>query len=192
MCPQVAWAMPKQLDGNTGGFAEGGEDTVGSAEEVLALSRPGAAIRSNPSRVPSPTRSLPNGPKDQRGAWPAIILRISAASILSGGIAYLATTPEAQPVQVGASTVVRPVAAEFPTRPSEDNAPVRFINPFDATEVFTFPSGTSETQARRAVADLLLQRAHDRQNSWSKATRENKQAGQVVPVTTTNSRARRS
>jgi hypothetical protein len=37
------------------------------------------------------------------------------------------------------------------------------VNPFDATEVFKFPPGTSETDARDAMATLLLKRAVSRQ-----------------------------
>ena len=43
------------------------------------------------------------------------------------------------------------------------DAPVRFSNPFDASEIFEFPSGTSDEEARQSVAAILLQRAHDRQ-----------------------------
>ena len=39
----------------------------------------------------------------------------------------------------------------------------RFSNPFDASEVFEFPPGTSDEQARQSVAAILLQRARDRQ-----------------------------
>jgi hypothetical protein len=183
MCPLLAWAMTKQLDGNTGGFTDAEcDDTIESelsAEQMLALSRADAAIRSNPLAVP-------NEPQDQRGAWPAVILPIVAVSVLSGAIAYLATTP-AQSVHVGGNTVARSAAPETTTPSSADDAPVRFTNPFDATEVFEFPSGTSETKAQQAVADLLLQRAHDRQNSWSKITRQRRKTpGQVAPVTTTS------
>jgi hypothetical protein len=40
---------------------------------------------------------------------------------------------------------------------------VLFANPFDDTEVFEFPPGTSEHEARDIVAGLLLKRAMDRQ-----------------------------
>jgi hypothetical protein len=39
---------------------------------------------------------------------------------------------------------------------------VRIKNAFDATEVFEFPPGTTESEARDAVAQLLLTRARDR------------------------------
>jgi hypothetical protein len=35
-------------------------------------------------------------------------------------------------------------------------------NPFDATEVFEFPAETTKTEAREAMAELLLKRARDR------------------------------
>lgn len=40
--------------------------------------------------------------------------------------------------------------------------PVRVRNPFDASETFEFPAGTSPEAAHDAVADLLLQRAAER------------------------------
>jgi hypothetical protein len=50
------------------------------------------------------------------------------------------------------------------TLPAESpGPPVRFRNPFDASEVFEFPPGTSDDSARESVAAMLLQRARDRQ-----------------------------
>jgi len=45
---------------------------------------------------------------------------------------------------------------------SADSKPLRITNPFDRTEAFEFPPGTSETEAREAVTKLLVERAHDR------------------------------
>jgi hypothetical protein len=62
---------------------------------------------------------------------------------------------------------VRTVRIETPptaTLPAESpEPPVRFRNPFDASEVFEFPPGTSDDSARESVAAMLLQRARDRQ-----------------------------
>ena len=44
--------------------------------------------------------------------------------------------------------------------------PVRVQNPFDKREVFEFPAGTSEQEARDAMADMLLKRAIDRQAAY--------------------------
>jgi hypothetical protein len=49
--------------------------------------------------------------------------------------------------------------------PATDSEPVRFVNPFDRKEVFEFPAGTSKADARDAVAELLYERAEDRQVS---------------------------
>jgi hypothetical protein len=64
-----------------------------------------------------------------------------------------------------APAVVRiaPPAAVIPPAPVEpQGAPVRIANAFDHTEVFEFPHGTTEPEARKAVAELLLSRARDR------------------------------
>jgi hypothetical protein len=39
---------------------------------------------------------------------------------------------------------------------------VVLVNPFDATETFTFPPGTSDADAREQMATMLLKRAVDR------------------------------
>ncbi len=125
---------------------------------------------SNSLPVPLAARSVATPRKDEPGGWRAITAYVTVASALSGGIAYLATIPP-QSVAVGSNAVVRSIAtvATGTAAPQAvDNRPVRFTNPFDTTEVFEFPAGTSETEARQAVADLLLQRAHDRQKSWSR------------------------
>lgn len=44
--------------------------------------------------------------------------------------------------------------------------PVRVQNPFDKREVFEFPAGTSEQEARDAMADMLLKRAVERQAAY--------------------------
>lgn len=41
-------------------------------------------------------------------------------------------------------------------------APVRVANPFDSSEIFEFPYGTSEADARDAIAGFLMERAVNR------------------------------
>ena len=43
-----------------------------------------------------------------------------------------------------------------------EGEPVRVANPFDASEVFEFPEGTSAAEARAAVAEALMKRAQER------------------------------
>lgn len=40
--------------------------------------------------------------------------------------------------------------------------PVRIKNPFDKTEVFEFPAGTTAADARAMMSELLMQRARER------------------------------
>jgi hypothetical protein len=57
--------------------------------------------------------------------------------------------------------------------PEVEGEPVRFSNPFDAQEVFEFPAGTSEAKARDAVAQLLLERAVERQRQFDARVSKN-------------------
>ena len=80
------------------------------------------------------------------------------------GIAVASLWPaSAAPPPVSAATSVTPLAAAAPAGPAEPQAtPVRIKNAFDATEVFEFPQGTTQSEAREAVGELLLSRARDR------------------------------
>lgn len=69
------------------------------------------------------------------------------------------TTAAARP------TVVIPRPALLTSSPK---ATVRVMNPFDATEVFEFPAGTSDAEGREKVAQILLQRARKRQSQWER------------------------
>jgi len=55
-----------------------------------------------------------------------------------------------------------------PPEPTPQAPPVRYANPFDPSEVFEFPAGTSRAAAREAVAEMLLQRAIERETSARK------------------------
>jgi hypothetical protein len=71
--------------------------------------------------------------------------------------------PAAPVITSAAAAPVAEVAPAGPAEPqSAQGAPVRIKNAFDATEVFEFPHGTTESEAREAVTELLLSRARDR------------------------------
>jgi hypothetical protein len=54
-------------------------------------------------------------------------------------------------------------AEVIPAEPAKPRGPpVRIKNAFDATEVFEFPHGATESEAHEAVGELLLSRARDR------------------------------
>jgi hypothetical protein len=76
--------------------------------------------------------------------WRALISEPAAAAGASVAPPVAAATPPAMP-------------AEAPTQ-----AGVKVPNPFDPAEVFEFPAETTPIEAQNAVAELLLQRARDR------------------------------
>jgi hypothetical protein len=66
------------------------------------------------------------------------------------------------------SSIARPaLPANRPLSTSSQEASVLVKNPFDRTEVFEFPAGTSKAASREKVAALLLQRARARRTQWS-------------------------
>jgi hypothetical protein len=177
--------MTKPVDGGPAGFTdrEEDEDTIElelSAEQLLALSQAAAASEpSAPTLQPVTQTKAPavnSQIKGRRlGARHAAILSVAAASVVLSSVAYLATTG-ARPPRLATNTVSAPATPDIAPPLSADNVPVQFPNPFDAAEVFEFPPGTSEFEARDAVAEMLLQRARDRQSSWQKVTHARRQA----------------
>ncbi len=130
------------------------------AEELRALTQPVAQVH---ARVPvrrSASDSNAGGSLDQ-GARVGLLLCASAAAVfLAVGSARVAKqhAPAAAPVVArGGGAIERRAAASPVTAP-----PVRFRNPFDKSEVFEFPAGTTRAEARAAVAQLLRQRARER------------------------------
>jgi hypothetical protein len=86
----------------------------------------------------------------------ALVGTIAAGALREGD--KQAALPPPPPAVVPAPVPPPPVqVAELP--PPE---PVVLVNPFDATEKFTFPPGTSKADARDQMATLLLQRAMER------------------------------
>lgn len=66
-----------------------------------------------------------------------------------------------QPRPMAAAAWV-PVPQLRPEPAPQPSPPVRMANPFDSSEVFEFPPGTSRAEAQESVANLLMQRARDR------------------------------
>jgi hypothetical protein len=110
------------------------------------------------------------GARNARSASRTKILRSSLAVVLSVGLVGVIAAaalrgsdkrvalPPPPPAVVPAPEPAPPVqVAESP--PPE---PVVLANPFDKSEKFTFPPGTSKADARDQMATLLLQRAMER------------------------------
>ena len=197
--------MTQPFDGDPAGFiGKHDEETIElefSAEQMLALTQAVAASQSPPGLAPStlaPSTPAPisfraePSPKERPAGVPpggaspkaqwrrpgvAALLGISAALASVGGVTYWA---KARPPPVHLAADIRPVStppeAPAPVQSLADATPVRFTNPFDRAEVFEFPAGTRDTEARDAVAALLLDRARERQGSSAQVARKNEKS----------------
>jgi len=133
-----------------------GEDTVDlqlTPEQMLQLSlaaEPAAVGDSLPSRFrwhQTPLAKMAGG--------------TIAVAVLAWWCGSQLTGHPLPPSAAVTPTIARPVLiAESPPQA------VKLVNPFDATEVFEFPAGTSATESREQVAQILLQRARERQARW--------------------------
>ena len=137
-----------------------GDDTIELAlteEDMLALSRAAEEEQAKTSTgrsAPIVTGAYLRDQSVRSRRW----LQIIASSVL-GIVISVALGVVAH--RISMVTITAPSGAEQSAE-SLDSI-VRFSNPFDASEVFEFPPGTSDEQARQSVAAILLQRAHDRQ-----------------------------
>jgi hypothetical protein len=151
-----------------------GDDTIElqlTPEQLQELSR--AAEEAEPLAPGfSPPRPLVEvSPSSHRHGWHHIsIAKMAAATIAYAafawwGAAKLAGQPQPPVIAAARPAVVipRPLLVTNSPQPS-----VRVINPFDATEVFEFPAGTSDAESREKVAQILLQRARERQSQWER------------------------
>jgi hypothetical protein len=89
----------------------------------------------------------------------AIALPLALAAIAAGYALYS---------EIGSPDAPRATtSSEFAPQPSSMQSaaldePVRVANPFDASEIFEFPAGTSEADAQEAIAGFLIERASRR------------------------------
>jgi len=91
-----------------------------------------------------------------------VVLSLAVAGVITAGALResdeRAALPPPPPAVVPAP-VPPPSVQPAEVAPPE---PVVLVNPFDATETFTFPPGTSKADARDQMATLLLNRAMER------------------------------
>jgi len=126
-----------------------------SADEVRNLSGP----RTAPVTVTAP--SPPNKPARRIWRSPFALAGAGTVLCLALGAGYgIGLSKPPAPVQALVEPTPVEVTAE---RLVVDEPPVRVSNPFDKSEVFEFPAGTTEQEAHDAVADMLFQRAAERQ-----------------------------
>lgn len=120
-------------------------------------------------RAPVPKSYLPPAPRETAHATD-VWVSLSVAVALGMTAVAIALWPSEQSPKSASQAVVPTVAVanhllELPaqTEPSAvEDLPTLFTNPFDASEVFEFPPGTTQDAARESVAETLLQRARER------------------------------
>jgi hypothetical protein len=156
-----------------------------NAEDLVDLSQPPAGDRSlrltdeyssaqlvDAVSFPTAVVTAQRGPSSSIKRWSGVAVGIFGVAIVASialGAHYAGAhfkssnaervtglaTQDWTPIPQRADVVEVEVAAEEPP-------PVRFTNPFDKTEVFELPPGTSKQEAREIVAQLLLERARER------------------------------
>ena len=130
-------------------------------QETLALESDAAPI---PTSREESIGSNEQSSKPLRTGRVAPLVHVLLYAGLLVGIVYVRQIG-AEPIHVSQTfdpQAARVVEERAATAPS-DSEVVLIKNPFDRTESFEFPPGTSQAQAREAVAKLLMERAHDRQ-----------------------------
>jgi hypothetical protein len=131
------------------------------------LGKPADMPASGQHAAPAPPAAIKaRSASRPRNLRPALMVFSSVA--LVGVIAAAATLRESdkRAALPPPPPAVVPVAAPPPPVETAEVAPppepVVLVNPFDKTEKFTFPPGTSKADAREQMANLLLQRAVER------------------------------
>jgi hypothetical protein len=136
---------------------------------VAVVVEPGPLAPTLPARRPivedAPARRAPQWHQTPIAKMVASTAVFVAFAWWSGS--RLAGQPQPQPhvAAAVAPAVAIPRPAAVPATPEPT---VQVINPFDRTEVFEFPAGTSDAESREKVAQILLQRARDRQSKWER------------------------
>ena len=182
--------MTQGIEGRTTGSADDpDEDTLElelTPEQMLRLSQAAKRVQ----RTVPPVEST-HGSPSHASPFPEPRLQVvsakrfrllpltlaAAVAGITGGITWWAAAQHTAEGDPPAPTVTCPSPAPAPALTSlaailpppaapakPQGPPVEVRNPFDATEVFVFPTGTSDTDARGAMAELLLQRARDRRS----------------------------
>lgn len=165
-----------------------------SQAAAVPLEAPCPATKSPAANAPeTPTAARKEAPRGSAASTrpPRFGLFFAVATVASAlliAVVYLAAAHVRRPDPVVPRVVAAPAAPVSvtppPPSPSTDATPVRFVNPFDRKEVFEFPPGTSEADAHQAVAELLSQRARERQSLLTKVPRRaGKTAERISPGT---------
>jgi hypothetical protein len=102
---------------------------------------------------------------------PIAIAKVAGAVVAYAAFAWWSAVQFAEQPQPPPTAVARPAVVIPPPAliASSSQPTVKLMNPFDTTEVFEFPAGTSPAERREKLAQILLQRARERQDQWARS-----------------------
>ena len=145
-------------------------DEMRALTRAAALRQEGATRPIDPPARPSPVTPAAACELNRVAVQIAVAITLAVAEV--GGVWRLSSVSYAPvPTTAAAAEVRVPAGQPSALIPPSEGARMMFTNPFDPSEVFEFPAGTSETEAHDAVADLLLQRARERRPLIAKMKR---------------------
>jgi hypothetical protein len=148
------------------------EDLELSADEVKNLLRPRPTLVERAVARRGEVSPRPRAAPSRANTWQlgAVVCAAAVAAIV--GVVYLYKYSESRPPVAPAAATIPAAKPVIPPVPAVKKAVpagpvVRVANPFDKREVFEFPPGTSQEEARDAVAKLLMDRATERRSLLS-------------------------
>lgn len=136
-----------------------------TADELV---RAGDSLHADPSvlaRTSAPRLEAGRSLYGARAPRLCTAVALAACVALGALLVGIAKQRPSTPVQPHSPTTVlaqMTAAPEIPSTSASKPVPVRLANPFDATEIFEFPPGTSLKHARESMAEFLLGRARER------------------------------
>lgn len=154
-----------------------------SAEDLLGLCDPcesnkpvakaTATAATPPGASTSQRRDKSAGAAGQKSLI-RVALSVTAAVAVAGASYLLIPSRDDAGQSLTQEPALQPQMLASASVAKTEGKPVLFANPFDKNEVFEFPAGTSEAQARDAVAELLMERAMERQRKFDARVSSNR------------------
>jgi hypothetical protein len=151
------------------------DDTVElqlTPEQMRALSQAAeSAEQFVPDSAPQPLFEVSPAARVRR--WhqtPVAIAKVAGIVIAYAAFAWWSAAQFAAQPKPPVMAVARPsVVVPAPASVAPSSQPtVKVINPFDKSEVFEFPAGSTYAENRDKVAQMLLERARERQGQWAR------------------------
>jgi hypothetical protein len=141
------------------------------AQQLRELA-PSQAAEPQPAQTELAAKAAPEAPAS-RANFVRSPLMILCGIAVAGTIAAAAVLTQSETQTPPSAPLVIAPPSPPPEQVASVAAPevihyVELVNPFDATEVFKFPPGTSKSDARDQMAALLLERAIERKAHLSR------------------------